>query len=154
MDAKKTGGLILFLLLLLVGVLIASNYLGGYTALRYSSVDMSLLKWDTFHSVISTFSGNPQYKKLVFMAWFGFSVPLIFFAIFMLIVVIGIMPKKVIYGDARLATDMDLSKSGFFPDKKSPYKHPPILIGKMFKGRYKKQFIYFAGQQFLILYAP
>lgn len=71
------------------------------------------------------------------MAWFGFSVPLIFFAIFMLIVVIGIMPKKVIYGDARLATDMDLSKSGFFPDKKSPYKHPPILIGKMFKGRYK-----------------
>ncbi|WP_250637181.1 type IV secretory system conjugative DNA transfer family protein [Escherichia coli] len=64
------------------------------------------------------------------------------------------MPKKVIYGDARLATDMDLSKSGFFPDKKSPYKHPPILIGKMFKGRYKKQFIYFAGQQFLILYAP
>lgn len=113
MDAKKTGGLILFLLLLLVGVLIASNYLGGYTALRYSSVDMSLLKWDTFHSVISTFSGNPQYKKLVFMAWFGFSVPLIFFAIFMLIVVIGIMPKKVIYGDARLATDMDLSKSGF-----------------------------------------
>ncbi|WP_250881146.1 hypothetical protein [Escherichia coli] len=70
MDAKKTGGLILFLLLLLVGVLIASNYLGGYTALRYSSVDMSLLKWDTFHSVISTFSGNPQYKKLVFMAWF------------------------------------------------------------------------------------
>lgn len=28
------------------------------------------------------------------MAWFGFSVPLIFFAIFMLIVVIGIMPKK------------------------------------------------------------
>ncbi len=52
----------------------------------------------------------------------------------MLIVVIGIMPKKVIYGDARLATDMDLSKSGFFPDKKSPYKHPPILIGKMFKG--------------------
>lgn len=56
-------GLILFLLLLLVGVLIASNYLGGYTALRYSSVDMSLLKWDTFHSVISTFSGNPQYKN-------------------------------------------------------------------------------------------
>ena len=110
MNTKKTGGLILFLLLLLVGVLIASNYLGGYTALRYSSVDMSLLKWDTFHSVISTFSGNPQYKKLVFMAWFGFSVPLIFFAIFMLIVVIGIMPKKVIYGDARLATDMDLSK--------------------------------------------
>ena len=43
MDAKKTGGLILFLLLLLVGVLIASNYLGGYTALRYSSVDMALL---------------------------------------------------------------------------------------------------------------
>ena len=57
MNAKKMGGLILFLLLLLVGVLIASNYLGGYTALRYSSVDMSLLKWDTFHSVISTFSG-------------------------------------------------------------------------------------------------
>lgn len=60
---QKDGGLILFLLLLLVGVLIASNYLGGYTALRYSSVDMSLLKWDTFHSVISTFSGNPQYKN-------------------------------------------------------------------------------------------
>ncbi|MFP1455863.1 hypothetical protein ACLB1O_29860 [Escherichia coli] len=51
------------------------------------------------------------------------------------------MPKKVIYGDARLATDMDLSKS--IPDKKSPYKHPPISgFGKMLEGKYKKQFIY------------
>ncbi len=66
---QKRRGLILFLLLLLVGVLIASNYLGGYTALRYSSVDMSC-SWDTFHSVISTFSGNPQYKTCFYgMVW-------------------------------------------------------------------------------------
>nr|WP_305809449.1 hypothetical protein [Shigella sonnei] len=125
-----------------MGVLIASNYLGGYTALRYSSVDMSLLKWDTFHSVISTFLATPQYKKLVFMAWFGFSVPLIFFAIFMLIVVIGIMPKKVIYGDARLATDMDLSKSGFFPDKKSPYNIHQYSSVKCSRGDTKNNYLF------------
>ncbi len=154
MDAKKIGGLIIFLLLLFVISLIAANYLGGYAALRYSSVDTSLLKWDTFHSVITSFSGNPAHKKLIMISWLGFCAPILFFVVFMAIIGVGFMPKKIIYGDARLATDMDLKKSGFFPDKQSPYKHPAILIGKMFKGRYKKQFIYFSGQQFLILYAP
>lgn len=72
--------------------------------------------------------------------------------------------KKVIYGNARLATDMDLAKSTFFPTDKElkearlknskPYCFPPILIGKQFKGRFKNKYIYFFGQQFLILYAP
>ncbi|HAG4612904.1 TPA: type IV secretory system conjugative DNA transfer family protein [Salmonella enterica] len=164
MVMKKALGMVLFLIVLLMICLCAGNYLGGYAALKYSGVDISSLQWNTFYDIISQLSGQEQYKKLIAVAWIGFAVPLIIFVGFVVLVIVGLMPKKVIYGNARLATDMDLSKSTFFPSptvvkdavlkNEKPYSFPPILIGKMFKGRYKGQFIYFYGQQFLILYAP
>ncbi|UCQ29604.1 type IV secretory system conjugative DNA transfer family protein (plasmid) [Edwardsiella tarda] len=161
---NKIIGMGAFLFVLLVICLCAGNYLGGYAALKYSGVDMAALQWGTFQEVISGLSGQEQYKKLIAVSWAGFAAPLVVFVGFVMIVIVGLMPKKVIYGNARLATDMDLSKSTFFPSPDvvnkaiekadKPFCFPPILIGKMFKGRYKNQYVYFYGQQFLILYAP
>lgn len=161
---KKKIILVVFLLLILVICLIGGNYLGGYAALKYSGLSINMLQWNTFNNVITQFSGKPEYKKLVAITWAGFAAPCAIFIGFVVIVIVGLMPKKVIYGNARLATDMDLAKSTFFPTDKElkearlknskPYCFPPILIGKQFKGRFKNKYIYFFGQQFLILYAP
>lgn len=161
---NKKAGMVIFLLVLLVICLIAGNYLGGYAALKYSDADMGLLQFGTFREVVTQLSGQPEYKKLIAVTWVAFAVPVLVFVGFVIVVIVGLMPKKVIYGDARLATDMDLSKSTFFPSPdvvnkaiesgEKPFCFPPILIGKMFKGRYKDHYIYFYGQQFLILYAP
>lgn len=161
---NKIISMAFFLLILMVLSLCAANYLGGFAALKYSGVDISNLHWNTFYEVIHQFSGQQQYKKLVAISWVGFAVPVVVCAGFIALMIIGLMAKKVIYGNARLATDNDLSQSTFFPSEKrvvqaiakneKPFCFPPIIIGKMFRGRYKNQFIYFYGQQFLILYAP
>lgn len=132
---------------------------GGYAALRYSGLGVEYLRWNTFFEVVNTFKGQPQHKNLMLAAVAGFAAPLVMYFLFVVMVIVGLMPKKVIYGNARLATDMDLAKSTFFPTEKERqeskvYAYPPILIGKQFKGRYKGKYIYFHGQQFLILYAP
>ncbi|MDM5035378.1 hypothetical protein QT350_26000 (plasmid) [Escherichia coli] len=139
-------------MLILIACLIGGNYLGGYAALKYSGLSIDMLQWNTFNNVITQFSGKPEYKKLVAVTWAGFAAPCAIFIGFVVIVIVGLMPKKVIYGNARLATDMDLAKSTFFPTDKElkearlknskPYCFPPILIGKHFKGRFKNKYIF------------
>ena len=114
---KKKIILVVFLLLILVACLIGGNYLGGYAALKYSGLSIDMLQWNTFNNVITQFSGKPEYKKLVAITWAGFAAPCAIFIGFVVIVIAGLMPKKVIYGNARLATDMDLAKSTFFPTR-------------------------------------
>lgn len=148
--------LIIFFVAVAIFILcgVASLYSGGYILLKVSGVDTSGLSFNTFFDVINSLGGDPRYKKLVALGWLGFSVPYIALFLFIALVVIGLMPKKVIYGDGRLATPIDLARSGFFPKKGEKNKFPPILIGKMFKGKFKGSYVYFFGQQFLILYAP
>lgn len=154
---KKILPIVLFFTFLLIICLIAGLYSGGYSALHFSNANTALLTWHTFTDVISAFSGNVHYKKVVAYAWAGFAAPLVVWCIFVVVFVIALMPKKILYGDARLANYRDLQQSGFFPKKsakKPASKHPAILMGKMFKGRFKNRYIHFYGQQFLILYAP
>lgn len=156
---NKIVAIFIFMFVVLIIALCGSVISGGYAALRYSGLGIEYLKWDTFFEVISTFKGQAQHKNLVLVAVAGFVAPIVMYLLFVLVVVVGMLPKKVIYGNARLATDIDLSKSTFFPTDKERqeskvYTYPPILIGKQFKGRYKGKYIYFHGQQFLILYAP
>lgn len=155
----KFIGWVIFAIILLSVITIAANYLGGVAALQYSGVGLDALRIGTFRDVIHTFSGKKEYIRLIAAAWAGFSIPFILTVVFAGFTIAGLIPKKVIYGNARLATDMDLAKSTFFPTDKERaeskvYTYPPILIGKQFKGRYKEKYIYFHGQQFLILYAP
>jgi len=156
---NKTAKLIIFMIVVLILALIGGVISGGYAALRYSGLGIEYLKWNTFYEVITTFKGQEQHKNLVLATTAGFVAPLVMYLFFVIMMIVGLMPKKVIYGNARLATDIDLAKSTFFPtdterQKSKVYSYPPILIGKQFKGRYKGKYIYFHGQQFLILYAP
>lgn len=151
---KKKSGFIIFLLFILLLCAISSAYLSGFMVLQKSGLDTSTLTFTTFFEINRELGGDPTFKKTLAWGWIGFAIPYAVFVFFVVVVIIGLMPKKVIYGDARLASPMDLARSGFFPKKGDKPKYPPILIGKMFKGRFKDQYIYFYGQQFLILYAP
>ncbi|CAO94858.1 type IV secretory system conjugative DNA transfer family protein [Erwinia tasmaniensis] len=153
---SKIIGVSSILLLMFLASVVGGNYLGGYAALKYSGLNIDSLSANTFYEVISNYGGNPSYKSLVGITWFGFGVPVVVFVAFCVLILFNLNPDKVIYGNSRLATDMDLAKSGFFPTLKQSKKHkyPPILIGKMNKGRFKGQYIYYYGQQFLMLYAP
>ncbi|MGL5290028.1 MAG: type IV secretory system conjugative DNA transfer family protein [Aeromonas sp.] len=151
---KNKGGLIGFMLVVLLGCAVGSLYSGGYVLLNKLGMDPDGLTYNTFFDLNGQLQGNPAYKVPLAWGWGGFAAPYVAFIFLAVIFVIGLMPKQIIYGDGRLATSMDLAKSGFFPTKKDKNKHPPILIGKMFSGKYKDKYIYFHGQQFLILYAP
>ncbi len=91
---KKKIILVVFLLLILVVCLIGGNYLGGYAALKYSGLNIDMLQWNTFNNVITQFSGKPEYKKLVAITWAGFAAPCAIFIGFVVIVIVGLMPKK------------------------------------------------------------
>jgi len=68
----------------------------------------------------------------------------------LLIFIMGI-EREEIHGSAKLATDMDLTKSGMFPkNTTSPY----LLLGKMGKGKFKNKFLKLEGQTFLGVSAP
>lgn len=60
-------------------------------------------------------------------------------------------PPEEIYGNARFANDNEIKKAGLLPDKETRQnnKYPSILLGK-----YKGEYLHFAGQQFVMLSAP
>ncbi|EGH9360832.1 type IV secretory system conjugative DNA transfer family protein [Salmonella enterica] len=153
---KKAVGISVLLFMLFLIFLTLSNYLAGFAALKYSGLDTSLLDFSTFQSVVSDYGNNERYKILIGISWVSFSLPMVVFIGFVLIVLFNLKPERFIYGNSRLANDKDLAKSGFFPSKEkaAKQKYPPILIGKMSSGKFKGQYIYYYGQQFLMLYAP
>lgn len=153
---KKIISLSVLFLILITSAAIGGIYLGGYAALKYSGLKTSLLSFKTFFYVIENYGSNPTYKFLVALSWCGFILPLVVAMVFIGLIIFNLRPKKIIYGNARLANKMDLKKSGFFPTlaESKKHKYPPILIGKMDKGKYKGQYIYYYGQKFLMLYAP
>lgn len=152
----KTKKLIVFFLVLLAIVSIVSIYVSGAIVLYLADqkITFSSLKYSIFFEVVSQYKGVAGYTKYVVGAWIGFAIPYIVWVAFVILILVGLKEKKSIHGNARLASDMDLSKSSFFPDPNVKTKYPPILIGKMFKGKYKNKFIEYCGQQFLMLYAP
>lgn len=146
--------LLIVTLITLAVCVVSSLYLGGYILLKQSGVNVSNLSIFTFTDLVGGLTGDPRYEKLLAFGWMGFAAPYLVLVFIIAILVVGLLPKTVLYGDGRLANQYDLLRSGFFPKRGEKNKYPPILIGKMFKGRFKGSYIYFYGQQFLILYAP
>lgn len=102
---------------------------------------------------------NEAHAQSLRVGLYAYLVPIlspIAFALFIGIISLIKRPKKSIHGNDRFANNKDLKESGFFPCAKSASKskYPDILIGKMFEGRYKGQYVKYSGQQFLMLYAP
>ena len=152
----KFIGIAAVMLLLLSMAVVGGVYLSGFAALKYSGLSLDLLDYNTSYQVFKAYGSNEQYKHLLAIVYVAFGLPIVVFVGFCIVVAIGLKPVQIIYGNSRLANSLDLKKSGFFPTLKeaNKQKYPPILIGKMNEGKYKNQYIYYYGQQFLMLYAP
>lgn len=155
LNKKKIAIFLILLFLISVG---ASFYTSSMTLLKMVGMPISFetVKWNTFIDTYKLYAGQKAYQKYLLAGIAGGIAPFVLYLGFIILIIMGLKPKKTLHGDARLATDMDLAKSGFFPAKNKPNKKAStaILIGKMDKGRYKGQYIQYMGQQFLMLYAP
>ncbi|SPY37128.1 type IV secretory system conjugative DNA transfer family protein [Proteus mirabilis] len=154
-NKKKIAIFLILLFLISVG---ASFYTSSMALLKMVGmpINFETVKWNTFIDTYKIYTGQKAYQKYLFAGIAGGIAPFVLYLGFIILIIIGLKPKKTLHGDARFATDMDLAKSGFFPAKNKPNKKAStaILIGKMDKGRYKGQYIQYMGQQFLMLYAP
>ncbi|HGM9850818.1 TPA: type IV secretory system conjugative DNA transfer family protein [Proteus mirabilis] len=150
--------LFIFLAFLFVIVVVAGFFTSSMALLKMVGmpINFETVKWNTFIDTYKIYTGQKAYQKYLFAGIAGGIAPFVLYLGFIILIIIGLKPKKTLHGDARFATDMDLAKSGFFPAKNKPNKKAStaILIGKMDKGRYKGQYIQYMGQQFLMLYAP
>ncbi|WGM09126.1 type IV secretory system conjugative DNA transfer family protein [Arsenophonus nasoniae] len=152
---KKTL-LIIFFLILFGFCLVASLYTSSMALLKatHYPVTFETVKWDLFLNTYQKYGLAKPYLKTMIWGIIGGIVPIFLYVVLFVAVLIGLRKKKTLHGNARLANDVDLAKSGFFPKAGKKPKHPAILIGKMPKGHFKGSYISYSGQQFLMLYAP
>ncbi|WP_258086626.1 type IV secretory system conjugative DNA transfer family protein [Xenorhabdus bovienii] len=150
---------IVFFLVFLFFIAVSASFFTSSIALLKMvgmPINFEKVKWNTFIDTYQLYSGQKAYQKYLLAGIAGGLAPFIIYVAFIVLIIIGLKPKKTLHGAARFATDMDLAKSGFFPakNKKNKKASTAVLIGKMDKGRYKGQYIQYMGQQFLMLYAP
>lgn len=152
---KKPIAIFFFILFIIASV--GSLYTSSIAVLKMAGLPiLDNLKWNVFINAYLEYGSDPLYRKYIMAGFAGLAAPLVTILLLLGFIIIGMQEKKGLHGNARLASDMDLSKSGFFPSKLDlkKQKHPPILIGKMIKGRFKGLFLQYFGQQFLMLFAP
>ncbi|MFH6841020.1 type IV secretory system conjugative DNA transfer family protein [Providencia sp. 2024EL-00732] len=150
--------LFIFLAFLFVIVVVAGFFTSSMALLKMVGmpINFETVKWNTFIDTYQLYVGQKAYQKYLLVGFAGGIAPLVIYLALVIFIIIGLKPKKTLHGAARFATDMDLAKSGLFPAKNKVNKKAStaVLIGKMFQGRYKGQYIQYMGQQFLMLYAP
>lgn len=152
---KKTP-LVIFFLILFGFCLVAGLFTSSIALLKatHHVVTFETVKWDLFLNTYQTYGLVSPYLKYIIWGIIGGIIPIFLYIVLLLAVVVGLKNKKTLHGNARLASDYDLAKSGFFPKANKKTKYPAILIGKMPKGRFKANYLSYSGQQFLMLYAP
>lgn len=154
MSRKKK--IILPVVLLFITALAGSFWLSGFIVLKMAGLPADQLRWDTFLTVWSVYGDNRAYQHYIFAGFAGMAAPFILALILSCAMLFKLKEKKGLHGNARLANDNDLAKSGFFPsgEQLNNMKYPAVLIGKMPSGRFKGRYLLYSGQQFLMLYAP
>lgn len=147
-----------FLAILFLVALAASFFTSSIALLKMVGmpINFETVKWNTFIDTYQLYVGQKAYQKYLLAGFAGGIAPFVIYLAFIVLMIMGLKPKKNLHGAARFATDMDLAKSGLFPAKNKVNKKSStaVLIGKMFQGRYKGQYVQYMGQQFLMLYAP
>lgn len=131
-------------LLLLVLVLAAGNYLAGWLTLWLLKLPVPLEAatfWQYFRA-IDLVQLAPYASRIKLSGYVGFGVPLLAWAV---IAILVLRPRaKAFHGDARFASRADLARAGLL--KKSP---EGVIIGKA--GR---DYLYLGGLQHIIMTAP
>lgn len=154
MASKKK--LLLPVAIVWVAAIVGAGFLGSFALLKMAGLPASGLHWGTFFDAYAYYGGQVAYKKYLAAGAVGTALPLIVALVLSVAMLMATREKKSLYGNARLANDRDLAKSGFLPNEKElkAQKYPALLIGKITKGRYGGRYLLYSGQQFLMLYAP
>lgn len=147
---------IIFMFFLFMIAVVASFYLSGFALFKSAGIPVTFdkLHWNSFIDTYQQYKGIKAYKWYLVAGMVGAVVPFIVFLIFVIIVFVALRNKITIHGAARLANDSDLTKSGFFPKDDAKKFSTALLIGKIFNGKYKGEYLKYIGQQFLMIYAP
>lgn len=154
MENKKP--LIIFFCALFFIAFVSSFYVSGIALLTAAGLPVTFdsVHWNTFIDTYSQYSSNKAYRWYFVAGFVGMAIPFVIFILFCVVVFLALRKKITIHGAARLANDTDLRKSGFFPDDKAKKLSTALLIGKIYEGKYKGEYLKYIGQQFLMLYAP
>ncbi|PAV06602.1 conjugal transfer protein TraG [Arsenophonus sp. ENCA] len=153
---KNKNKIILPIVIVWVLAIIACGYSGSFALLKMAGLSTDSLAWKTFYETYQFYGEQAAYKKFMLVGWIGTAIPLVIALLLSIAMFFSLKEKIFLYGNARFANAQDLTKSGFFPteQQRKKQKYPALLIGKMTQGKYKGSYIYYAGQQFLMMYAP
>lgn len=154
MENKKPL-VIMFVVLFFIAVL-SSFYVSGITLLKAAGLPVTFdsVHWNTFIDTYQQYGGNKAYRWYLAAGFVGMAIPFVVYILFCIVVLLALRKKITIHGEARLANDTDLTKSGFFPKDDAKKFSTALLIGKIFSGKYSGEYLKYIGQQFLMLYAP
>ena len=156
MIRQKKIGLFCFSLLVILAFTIGSQYVAGLIFMKMKGLDLASLGIFSFWKYYFNYRQFDSNQVAFICGFIGMAITFLLPFIFTIIILSNLRKKEELFGSARLANDMDLSKSGLFPSNKElmDSKYPAVLIGKMHKGRYKGKFLQFIGQQFIYIAAP
>lgn len=151
---QKKGALFFMFLIFTALFFVAGLYGGGAAYYKLTQISMEHLSYHSLIDQWQLYHTNPDIKKRLVAGIAVCGLVTLIPTFMSIIVLIAIQEKEEIHGSAKFATDMDLAKSGLFPDLKDENKSPTILLGKMPKGRFKDRFIELDGAQFAEVAAP
>ncbi|MCX8738122.1 type IV secretory system conjugative DNA transfer family protein [Gilliamella sp. B2824] len=156
MNRQKKISLFCFALLVTLAFTIGSQYVAGFIFMKIKGLDVASLGIFSFWKYYFNYRQFDSNQVAFICGFIGMAITFLLPFIFTIIILSNLRKKEELFGSARLANDMDLSKSGLFPSNKElmDSKYPAVLIGKMHKGRYKGKFLQFIGQQFIYIAAP
>lgn len=150
---KRVFAILGVALLLCFGMAFLGSYIAGKLAYMWLDITAEPTLKTIFELTPYLEMPNiPAFSKIKIIAACAAGVFVaIFPLLFAVIILIGLRGKEELHGSARFATDLEIKKSGLLATAKERKKnaYPSVLIGK-----YKNQFMYFSGQQFIYLAAP
>ena len=154
LSKKKKGIVFAMFLFFTLLFFIGGLYGGGAAYYKLTDIPMTHLNYRSLFDQWQVYHAHPDIQPFL---WAGIAVngfitllPLLMG----IVIAIASREKEELHGSAKFATDMDLAKSGLFPNPKAKNKAPSILLGKMPKGRFKDRFIELEGSLFAEVAAP
>jgi len=134
--------------------IVLGHFVGAAVFFKLTNIPLDFISIDSLYVNWKEYSQNPDFRPLLQIAIFAAAFVSLFPVLMVLVIIIATRKKEEIHGSARFANDMDLKKSGLFPEKGKPRKYPSLLLGRMAKGRYKGRLVELVGQTFFGVSAP
>ncbi|HGS4746558.1 TPA: type IV secretory system conjugative DNA transfer family protein [Vibrio parahaemolyticus] len=154
LSKQKKGALLGMFLFFTLAFFMSGLYAGGAVYFKLTHIPLEYLSYRSLFDQWQAYSDQPEIKPFLLIGLAVCGLITLIPTIMGIIIAISSQEKEELHGSAKFATDMDLAKSGLFPDPKTKNKPPSILLGKMPKGRFKGRFIELEGAQFAEVAAP